>query len=677
LALAALFGAGAACAAQAADDGKTAGGAEPVLGEVVITGRRAESSQEMTPQRIEVISREEIENTPAREFADLLKKNSSVDVIQYPGNTSGIGIRGFRPDIPEYSGGAKHSLLLIDGRPAMSYNLAIVNTDQIERIEVLKGPASALYGSSAMGGVINIITRQNKGKLTGFGELGYGSYDTREARASVGGVLFTPGGVDFDYSGSYIKQNDDFKMGDGKTRPNTNYQQQNHALRLGWDITRDWRLNFNGDLYRGRDIAVPGGLSYGTNSQANKDMDRYGTDLSLTGKLGDHQLKARIFSGKETYDSYTKTSTVASYQPYLPFLSYSAEIKSRGWQIQDQWTWSDWGMSVFGVDQNLDEYKSFSYNADGTRKAPSSAYSERESLGAFIQNSLFFNGGDTVIDFGIRRDVITTKLLDTPLKTNYTTGSADFSTVNPSLGFRQRVGSGGSLHGTIGKGFIPPSAPELTGSATTVGTPNSVVSGNPDLDPESSITWDLGVGWAGGVWQADVTYFHTRVKDKITRVSVGEDAENRYISYRNADSARIRGIEIEGQWRAARWLTLSLSGTRYLKAEETLSGVRQNIRNIPGHVLRFAADLRQGPWNARLGVRKVGDWKDNDWTLGGSGNIITEPGFTVADVSLRYAIDSRQSVTFQADNLFDRHYAEKGDYPLAGRSFRLRYRYQF
>jgi vitamin B12 transporter len=669
------------CAAWAADEdykNASADVAEMTLGEVVVTGRRAESSQETTPQRIEVISREEIENTPAREFVDLLKKNSSVDVIQYPGGTAGIGIRGFRPDIPEYNGAAKHSLLLIDGRPAMTNNLSLVNMDQIERVEVLKGPASALYGSSAMGGVINIITRQNRDKLGGFGEIGYGSYDTREVRASVGGMLIARG-VDFDYSGSYVEQNDDLKMGNGKTRPNTGYSLQNHALRLGWNIVQDWRLNFSGDVYRGRDIATPGSLASGTNSQSNKDVDRYGMDLLLTGKLGNHQLKARVFGGEESYDSYTKTSTVASYQPYLPFLSYGAEIKSEGWQIQDQWTWSNWGMSVFGVDQEQANYKTFSYNPDGTRKASSSAYSERESFGVFIQNSLFFNDGNTVIDFGIRRDAITTRILDTPLKTDYTTGSADFTTVNPSFGFRQRLGGGVSLHGTVGKGFIPPSAAELTGSATTPGSgasKTSVLSGNPGLEPESSITWDLGVGWASNAWQVDVTYFNTRVKDKITRVNTGEDASNQYFSYGNADSARMRGIEFEGQWRAAQWLTLSLSGTHYLKAEEVIGGVRQDIRNIPGHVLRFAADVRQGPWNAHLGVRKVDDWKDTDWE-GNRAGLINESGFTVADLSLRYAIDSRQTVSFLADNLFDRHYAEKGGYPLAGRNFKLSYRYQF
>ena len=74
----------------------------------------------------------------------ILKKNSSIDVIDYPGVLSGIGIRGFRP---EFSGITKHSLILIDGRPAGATNLATILKDNVERIEVLKGPASALYGA--------------------------------------------------------------------------------------------------------------------------------------------------------------------------------------------------------------------------------------------------------------------------------------------------------------------------------------------------------------------------------------------------------------------------------------------------------------------------------------------------------------------------------------------------
>lgn len=642
------------------------------LESVVVTGRRTESRLEDTPQRIEVIGKTDIETTPVRELTDLLKKNSSVDVIQYPGNLSGIGIRGFRP---EYSGINKHSLLLVDGRPAMSTNLSLVNLDQVERIEVLKGPASALYGSSAMGGVVNIISRESRGKIGGYAQLGYGSYDTKELRGALGGAVNEF--VDFDYSGSLFDQGDDFRMGDGNVRPNTAYGQQSHALRLGFNLSPDWRLNWKSEVYRGRDIATPGDLSKGTSSQSNKDMDRYGSDLQLTGKLGQHRLSARLFAGEQSYESYKKTSSTPAEQAYLPFRSYDEQLRFSGWQMQDAWTWQDNASLVFGVDQESIDQESRSYNANGSNKAPSSANNRREALGVFAENTWYLNDGNSTVYVGLRQDRITTKTFATPLMTSFTPGSADFTSTNPSAGFKHLLGGNLRVHGTVGKGFVPPGASELTGNAITVKTgKDDVLSGNAGLKPESSLTWDLGLEWSQGGLFGDLTVFSTQVKDKITRVQVGEDANNRYYSYRNADGARMQGLEWEGRWRALDALTLSLAGTHYFKRTEEVGGVSSDVRNVPDNVVRFAADVNHGAWSGRFGLRYVGHWKDNDWN-GNSSNIIVYGGFGIADLSARYRLDKQQSLQASIENLGDRFYAEKGGYPLPGRNFKLAYRYQF
>lgn len=643
-----------------------------ILDSVVVTSRRTESRLEDTPQRIEIISKQDIEATPARELTDLLKKNSSVDVIQYPGNLSGIGIRGFRP---EFSGINKHSLLLIDGRPAMSTNLSLVNIDQVERIEVLKGPASALYGSSAMGGVVNIISRESRGRIGGFAQIGYGSYDTKEIRAAVGGAVNEF--FDFDYSGSLFDQGDDFKMGDGNVRPNTAYGQQGHALRLGFNLSPEWRLSLKSDLYRGRDVAMPGDLASGTNGQSNKDMDRYGTDLRLVGKVADHQLSARVFAGEQSYENYKKTSSTGSEKPYLPFRSFDEQLNFTGWQLQDAWGWSNNSSLVFGVDQETIKQESRSYNANGSRKAPSSASNQRDALGFFAENTWYLNGGDSTIYAGIRHDRIATETFATPLMTTFTPGSADFTTTNPSAGFKHLLGLGLRVHGTVGKGFVPPSASELTGNAVTVKAgKDDVLSGNPALQPESSLTWDIGLEWSNGPWFADLTVFTTKVKDKITRLQVREDVNNRYFSYRNANSAEMQGLEWEGRWQAMGGMTLSVAGTHYFKRYEEVADERSDIRNVPDNVVRASADMAYGDWSGRFGVRYVGHWKDNDWN-GNSANIITYAPFAVADLSLRYRLDPRQSLTANIENLGDRYYAEKGGFPLPGRNFKLAYRYQF
>src|SRR5207237_4673831 len=110
----------------------------------------------------------------------------------------------------------KRSLLLIDGRPSGVTNLATLLLDDVERIEVLKGAASAIYGSSAMGGVVNVITRQSRGSISGTARLGGGSFGTSEFAGRLGGNLSRR--VDFDATGSTFDQRDDYRMGNGEVR---------------------------------------------------------------------------------------------------------------------------------------------------------------------------------------------------------------------------------------------------------------------------------------------------------------------------------------------------------------------------------------------------------------------------------------------------------------------------
>lgn len=109
------------------------------MDEITVTATRSEENVNKIPAKVEVIGSREIELTTGSSLTEQLKKNASVSVIEYGTDLTGIGIRGFRP---EYSGITKHSLVLIDGRPAGATNLASILSDNIERIEVLKGPAS-------------------------------------------------------------------------------------------------------------------------------------------------------------------------------------------------------------------------------------------------------------------------------------------------------------------------------------------------------------------------------------------------------------------------------------------------------------------------------------------------------------------------------------------------------
>ena len=242
---------------------------------VLTTASRYAAARDSLPRRIEVITRATLEATPAADLVDVLKKRAAVDVVQYPGLLSGIGIRGFRPQVGTIQ---QRTLILLDGRPSGITNVATLDLQDIERIEVLKGPASALYGSTAMGGVINVVLRRRTGDRNGQISVSGGSFGMSEFRVQGGGALAT--GLDADVSLRRFDQRDDFSIGDGNalrgafgrdsalklyptgttlnrmvpdtlgdgiTRPFTTLASTSGTLRVGGRIGAGFRVDLRGD----------------------------------------------------------------------------------------------------------------------------------------------------------------------------------------------------------------------------------------------------------------------------------------------------------------------------------------------------------------------------------------------------------------------------------------------
>jgi len=137
---------------------------EDVIEEIVVTATRLATPQEEVGSSVTVITREEIESSQKATIFEILREVPGLDVVQNggPGGVASVLIRGAK---------SEHTLVLIDGvemndpiTPGRSYDFANVTVDNIERIEIVRGPQSTLYGSDALGGVINIITRKGEGK---------------------------------------------------------------------------------------------------------------------------------------------------------------------------------------------------------------------------------------------------------------------------------------------------------------------------------------------------------------------------------------------------------------------------------------------------------------------------------------------------------------------------------
>lgn len=643
---------------------------------VVVTARRVGTRLSETPQKIEVIDATDIERSVAADLTDVLKKNAGVDVVQYTGALSGVGIRGFRPQI---SGINKRSLLLIDGRPSGVTNLATLLLGNVERIEVLKGAASSLYGSSAMGGVINVITRQSSGKVAGIARIGAGSFGATEFAGRAGGSASSR--VDFDATVNVFDQRDDIRMGNGVTRPATSYKTYDGGGRLGVTLNGGWRLDGRTDIYRGRDISTPPDIAAGTIGQGSKNIERNTGDARLTGRAGAHDLSFTGYMAAENSHSSNVTTSNPLDLPYLPFLSFESAFDWVGAQAKDSWSWSRRNSVVLGFDYEKVTSVSRSYTRAGDQSAPFSANSNKRTAGFYVENTLKLRNGRTVLAAGGRVDHITTETVATPLKTNFTPSESTFTVFNPSIGIKHELVKGLRAHFAAGRAFIPAEASMLTGFTTTVvGGRTQISQGNPDLEPERSTSFDVGAEWTSATTRFDVTVFRTVVTDRfISNVVISNPPapDPIILSVTNGLDAHISGLELEAEQRIGQRVGVFANTTHYFNRKERLtSGVEQDILNVPMHTVRAGVDLDFGRLSTRVSGRYVQDRKDNDFNTPGF-PIVDYDNFTVVDASATYRLVRQHAIVVAINNVFDAFYYEKLGYPLQGASFRLSYRLGF
>lgn len=671
---------------------------------VVVTTTRAPALRTSLPQRIEVVTRTDLERTAAVDVAGALKKTAAVDVIEYPGLLSGVSIRGFRPQI---SGVNQRTLLLLDGRPAGATNLATLDLAAVERIEVLKGPASALYGSSAMGGVVNVVTRRSSGALHGSLDASYGSFDTHRVELVAGGSLTDA--LDFDLALATAGRGDGYRIGSrhllggdsltkvlgtgsvvrlprfsrDTTLAFSEYAKRSGSVRLGYALPAGWRLEGRAAAFAADGVQNPGDLFAPYDSRSLSDLARRTGELGLAGSLGRHDLSVRGYASVETSAFYTGVEEPG-------FVGFRSPTRWRGVQLQDVATFGPHSLTV-GVDHAAARAETEVFSAPGERAAPYAPDTETRSTAAFAQGRLSFLEERLTATLGARVDRVRFAVFGTDLfgGARAETNREDHLVLNPSAGLQYRLGAV-RLHATAGRAFVTPDAFFVAGYSESRAGERSVhvTRGNPALDPESSVTWDAGVGLsrpALGV-EADLTYFHTDVRDRITRVppaagsglTARGDSVLTVATFANADAAEIRGVEATlaydlGALRSyAHSLRLFAGATRLLRAEELAGGRAAGIRNVADLTVNAGIefdDLER--FSARLQGRYVGERLDDDYVDWMNPGTVRYPAFAVLDASARARVGERYLVGLEVENLTDESYFEVRGYNLPGRSLRL------
>ncbi|NOT91624.1 TonB-dependent receptor [Ferruginibacter sp.] len=701
------------------------------LQDVVVTATRNGLVKRNIPQQVSVVTAKNIAGTGANDLADVLKKTSGVDIIQYPIMLSGVGIRGFRP---QFSGLNQRTLLLLDGRPAGATNLAMIDMSNVDRIEIIKGAASALYGSQAMGGVVNVITKKSRGEIKKSVYAGYGSYNTIQAGINAGGSISAK--TDFDISLKHFKQKDDIIYGkdnifrnkfgwteitntyrnaafltdsvrsfddkrlDGAVRSYTSYQFTTGSFRLGQNIGKNWRVDAGAEMYSAYDVKSSGDIYEGITNQLTKSQSRYSTYLNTSAVINKHYVSFKIYASKETSDQVPRTSG---------FVTSKSTSTFSGFQLQDNIKIKNHSVT-FGIDRNKSGTTTESWNVTtAIAKAPNRPNYSIYSTAIFANTASSFLNEKLIVTLGVRYDNIDFDVLTTPLLETYKTARKSYGVFSPGFGIKFKAPKNFDIHSSLGRAFVTPDAFNVAGySISGPGALSSVIgrvtqtSGNVDLKPEKASTFDFGINYFKkeiGL-DVDLTLFNTKVADRITtgptaavpispaqKTDEGDTIVSK-TTYINADHSNMNGFEFGASFDAGAFhnydysLRFFINGTKFFKLTEVVRDLTittsdvfrtKNITNVANLTLIYGIEYGVKGFVTRLSGRYVGKRFDTDFS-----DLIKKPEieyakFMLLDFSTTIPVRKNDRIIIQVNNITDENYYEKRGWNMPGRNYTVKY----
>ena len=557
-----------------------------------------------------LIDRTQIADTASRSAKDLLSEQSGAGIqVQAGGGQGHLSING----IPN-SG----VLVLVDGRRYLgkdangNFNLEDLSLTGVDRVEVVKGAGSALYGSDALGGVVNFVTKRSTdvGTSTSLNLTG-GSYGdaavngTAGWRAGRGGVSGTAGYRTYD--GFDLSETNPQTIGQPKSK------WRNADVKGDLRLTDQLLASFSGDYStrKIRDYYFSGATQLATTVyDSQRDIDRYSWSPRL-----DYQVSSRTsLSADFTHGKYARDETRVfvvggRVVPQAPWREWTDELRVSGNQL-----WSAWGRDhplQAGYERREEQLRRATLSVSDPKRDVDVFWVQQEVA---VASRLKLTAGtryDHYSDFGSEWSPRT---------------SAVFSITD-----RQR------LHASYGHGFRPPYFGELY-----LNTPPSFV-GNPDLQPETANTLTGGYSWAGRRFEVSADLYRARVHDGITF-----DLSTQPFTYANLRDYTSKGVNTALSVTLPGGFTPSVS----YAYNERLDDAGVEIGGYPTHAafvkLLWAAP-RQG-WRANLRGQILSDVPPAD-----DGSY--QPGYQIwsGQVSKRILTSSRHAlnVFVQATNIFD------------------------
>ena len=723
LAFAAIPAANASAASKASHVSALADTTHPAtfLREVVVTGSRFPRKYYQSPQALSFLTASQIREEAPAVVADLLSKLPGVDMSKDSPWEQ-------RPVLRGVSG--QRALVLMDGIPMNSArgngpHPSLIDPSQIDRVEVVRGPSSVAYGSDALGGAINIITRGPRpytgvpgmsmtGAVSMSGALGDNQYGgSLELQPHIGrlGMLLSGG----------ARHADDFRSADGKI-PNSGFEDWDGTARARYDVSDRMTIEAGWQGYRGNNIGIPG-LSSPTypgwppgwlDVFQFKNYDRDLAHLKIDHKYENSWIASssvRVYYQGENRNFFDAQDQVPAYYQFGP-PDGSTELHSDNNHYFDLKTW---GLQIQATSKQTKQYR-FTMGVDAARDVtggnsvttsyevfPSGNGPTATAIAQAVPNGHFDNYGayfenewyvapQWTLNTGVRWTQYAYKTF-----TGLSIPADYFGPGTPAQEFSPMTVNNGAGSGSIGIVYSP--TPQLHWSANVANgyrQPNAqdlfyngfgsvgLVEGNPDLEPEKSVSYDAGMRYENQVEALSGNVFYSTFTDLIDAANVPNPATDPYFltyAYENVSKARIYGGEAEGEWVVARHY--SLHATCAGAVGDITS--RDAIEKLYGQSLDKAPLDGVVPFKGTFGTRWNSDdrrfwvepsarysWRTNRLPLQ-VGNVSQPDTFKkewfVVDVMAGARFDATHLATIGVRNVGDRHYREAlASLPAPGRS---------
>jgi vitamin B12 transporter len=607
----------------------------PPLDEVVVTANRSPERLDRVGVQMTVLDAQDIRSAQTPVLVELLARTPGISFSRNGpvGSVTQVYVRGAEPG---------QTVVLIDGvklnnpaAPDTAYNFANLLIPDVSRIEILRGPQSVLWGSQAIGGVINMITAEAKQPFEGEASAEGGSHAWGMGRASLGGKSER---VSWRAAAAYLST-----AGVSAFDKGTEADGFRHVGASGQamvTLSDNVSLDLRGVVSRGRvdfDGFPPPLFEFA-------DTREYGVTTDVVGYAG---LNAALFDGrlKNRFAlAYTRTDLKDHNPDQAPDdVTFSSRGRNRRFEYQGAFAVTDDWTAVFGAETERSTMRS---------AAPfSSVVTRQETVNS---GYLQIRGEATPglsLSGGVRYD-------DHSSFGGHAVGQAAIA---------WRPGRGSTLlRASWGQGFKAPSLYQL-GSEF----------GNSGLRPETANGWDAGVDQTlfGGRVQVSAAWFQRRTKDQIdfftcpfagpaTGLCLGADGLPRFGYYANIARTKTRGVELSGRADLTEALKLSANYT-WLDARDDAPdspNFNRRLARRPKHDANAELAYEAQPFSAAVTTEYVGARFDD------AGNLVRLKSYVLWDVRASYALTARIEAFGRIENLFDKRYETIAGYGELGRT---------